>query len=153
MRTIIIFFMFFLGAYNSINAQTSLRTKHFNTEKSLAVNGYDVVAYFQQNKAIKGSAKYTAIVEGISYYFSNESNKQVFLKNPKQYEPQYGGWCAYAMGATGEKVEVDPETFKIVQGKLYLFYHSWVNNTLTKWNKDEVNLKNNADKHWQQIFH
>ncbi|HAN37618.1 MAG TPA: YHS domain protein, partial [Chitinophagaceae bacterium] len=76
MRTIIIFFMFFLGAYNSINAQTSLRTKHFNTEKNLAVNGYDVVAYFQQNKAIKGSAKYTAIVEGISYYFSNEKNKK-----------------------------------------------------------------------------
>jgi hypothetical protein len=52
------------------------------------------------------------------------------------------------MGATGEKVEIDPETFKILDGKLYLFYHSWTNNTLTKWNKDEASLKSRADKSW-----
>ena len=57
------------------------------------------------------------------------------------------------MGATGEKVEVDPETFKIVNGKLYLFYHSWLNNTLSKWNQDEMNLQKNADKNWLNIYH
>jgi hypothetical protein len=57
------------------------------------------------------------------------------------------------MGATGEKVEIDPETFKILNDKLYLFYHSWSNNTLTKWNKDETHLKTEADKNWTKLYH
>jgi hypothetical protein len=60
-------------------------------------------------------------------------------------EPAYGGWCAYAMGSTGEKVSVDPKTFKIVNGRLNLFYNRFFNNTLDDWNKDEVNLKKKAD--------
>jgi hypothetical protein len=56
------------------------------------------------------------------------------------------------MGASGEKVEIDPETFKIVNGKLYLFYHSWINNTLTRWNKDENNLKTKADNNWLHFY-
>ncbi|CAN5522902.1 hypothetical protein BH10BAC1_BH10BAC1_15570 [soil metagenome] len=56
------------------------------------------------------------------------------------------------MGATGEKVEVDPETFKIVNGKLYLFYNSYFNNTLSKWNKDEKNLNKTADVNWAKIY-
>ncbi len=135
------------------NAQAQLRTKHFNVEKNIAIQGYDPVAYFNQNKAVKGNKQFTATVEGINYNFSTAANKDLFVKNSKNYEPQYGGWCAYAMGATGEKVEVDPETFKVLNGKLYLFYHSWVNNTLTKWNKDETNLKSKADKSWMNIFH
>ena len=55
------------------------------------------------------------------------------------------------MGATGEKVEIDPETFKIVDGKLYLFYHSFTNNTLNTWTKDEAGLKSKADKNWDKI--
>jgi hypothetical protein len=56
------------------------------------------------------------------------------------------------MGSTGEKVEVDPETFKIVNGKLYLFYNRYLNNTLTKWNKDERNLQTKADQNWTRII-
>ena len=135
------------------NAQTPLRLKHYNIEKNIAIQGYDAVAYFTQNKAIKGDKKFAATIEGITYYFSTQLNKDLFLKDPKKYEPQYGGWCAYAMGAANEKVEIDPETFNIKNGKLYLFYHSWINNTLTKWNKDEVNLNTKADKNWVTIFH
>jgi hypothetical protein len=85
---------------------------------------------------------------GITYYFSSNAHREKFILNPIKYEPQYGGWCAYAMGYSGEKVEVDPNTFKIYQGKLYLFYHTWVNNTLNKWNNDQSNLKIAADKNW-----
>lgn len=133
-------------------AQPALRTKQFNTGKSIAIQGYDPVAYFTQNKAVKGNKQFAVSAEGITYYLSTAANKELFLKDYKKYEPQYGGWCAYAMGATGEKVEIDPETFKIVNGKLYLFYHSWVNNTLNKWNKDESNLKTKADINWGKIF-
>jgi YHS domain-containing protein len=135
------------------NAQTALRTKEFNLEKGLAIQGYDPVAYFTQNKAVKGNKQFAALAEGVTYYFSTAVNKDLFIKDYKKYEPQYGGWCAYAMGSSNEKVEIDPETFKIVNGKLYLFYHTWVNNTLNKWNKDEANLKAAADKNWAVIFH
>lgn len=133
------------------NAQTALRVKHFNLDKGLALQGYDPVAYFNQNKAIKGNKSMAAVAEGVTYYFATAANRDLFLKDFKKYEPQYGGWCAFAMGSSGEKVEIDPETFKILNGKLYLFYHTWVNNTLTKWNENEANLKAKADKNWQKL--
>jgi YHS domain-containing protein len=133
-------------------AQQATRTAQFNIEKSVALQGYDPVAYFTQNKAIKGKKELAVAAEGVTYYFATAEDKELFKNDFKKYEPQYGGWCAYAMGATGEKVEIDPETFKIVGGKLYLFYHSWTNNTLNKWNKDEANLKPKADASWTKFF-
>jgi len=56
------------------------------------------------------------------------------------------------MGESGEKVEVDPETHKIAEGKLYLFYNSFFNNTLPKWNKDEKNLKAKAERNWSKFY-
>jgi hypothetical protein len=56
------------------------------------------------------------------------------------------------MGAKGENVEVDPETFKIVNGKLFLFYNAYFNNTLKSWNKDEANLNRKADANWKKII-
>jgi YHS domain-containing protein len=136
-----------------VKAQSNLHTKHFNLEKGVALKGYDPVAYFTQKKAVMGSDKITSVADGVTYFFSSTANKAMFQKDASKYLPEYGGWCAYAMGNSGEKVEVDPETFKIVNGKLYLFYHSWVNNTLNKWNLNETSLKNNADKNWTSIYH
>ncbi len=134
-------------------AQTSTnKTKHFNLEKNIAINGFDPVAYFTQNKAIKGNKKFAVSVDGLIYYCSSQTNKDLLVKSPAKYEPQYGGWCAYAMGAKGAKVEIDPETFKILNGKLYLFYNKGFTNTLPLWNKDEVNLKTKADENWKIIL-
>lgn len=134
-------------------AQSAIRSKQFNLERGVAIQGFDPVAYFTLQKAVEGNKKFATNFEGVTYYFASSSNKELFLKDPKKYEPQYGGWCAYAMGATGEKVEIDPETFKILNGKLYLYYHSWTNNTLLKWNRDEANLKSKAEKNWMNFFH
>ncbi len=100
---------------------------------------------------MKGSAANAFTHKNITYHFATPANLKAFQESPDKYEPQYGGWCAYAMGATGEKVEVDPETFKIKDGKLFLFYHTFINNTLTKWNKDEPNLHKKADASWSKI--
>lgn len=147
-------FVLLIAIFHStvIFAQNSTRTSQFNVEKGLAIQGYDPVSYFTQKKAVKGSKNYAVKAEGVTYYLSSAENKALFLKDYTRYEPQYGGWCAYAMGSSGEKVEIDPETFKIVNGKLYLFYHTWVNNTLNKWNADELKLKTNADRNWQKII-
>lgn len=134
-------------------AQTAAkRIKEFNLENKVAIQGYDPVAYFTQKKAVKGKSAIAASFEGVTYYFSTTANKEAFAKNPAAYEPQYGGWCAYAMGANGEKVEINPETFKIVDGKLNLYYNAFFNNTLKSWNKDEVNLKKKADLNWKKII-
>ena len=130
----------------------ALRKKQFNLDDGIAIDGYDPVAYFKSNKAIKGNKSLGVNHQGATYYFSSAENKEEFKKNPSKYEPQYGGWCAYAMGAKGEKVSIDPETFKIIDGKLYLFYNSFFNNTLKSWNKDEANLKTKADANWIKIF-
>ena len=138
---------------NQNEAQTSQRSKSFNLDKNLAIQGYDPVAYFTTGKATKGNKDLVAVADGVTYFFASASNKDLFLKDYKKYEPQDGGWCAYAMGFSGEKVEIDPNTFKILNGKLYLFYHSWTNNTLNKWNKEEDILKNKADKNWATLYH
>lgn len=146
------FFLFFLFTSVLAFSQNQKRQAAFNLQNGLAVQGYDVVAYFNQGKAIKGIATNTVYHQGVKYQFANAANKEEFKSNPSKYEPQYGGWCAYAMGATGEKVEVDPETFKIINSQLYLFYNKLFNNTLKTWNKDETNLKARANANWGKIY-
>lgn len=126
------------------------RIRQYNTKKSVALDGYDPVSYFSNTpKEGKPALSYTH--QGITYWFSSQANLNKFKTNPNQFEPAYGGWCAYAMGETGEKVKVDPETFKIINGRLYLFYNFWGNNTLTDWNKNEKDLKIKADLKWKKI--
>ncbi len=125
---------------------------HLNLDDGVALDGYDAVGYFTTGKAIKGSKSHRVSLDNAVYYFSSAGNKAIFLQMPEKYKPQYGGWCAYAMGEAGEKVAVDPETFKILNGKLYLFYNRFFNNTLTKWNADERNLLPKADAHWNDII-
>ena len=153
MRPVIIFLILTGIAPLTQGQDVSAKRKtDFNLEKGVAIQGYDPVAYFLQNKAVKGSKELAVFHQGVVYYFLSVGNKEEFKKNPAKYEPQYGGWCAYAMGAKGEKVSIDPETFKIVGGRLYLFYNKLFNNTLTDWNKDEPNLKSKADLNWQKLF-
>ncbi|HVM88789.1 MAG TPA: YHS domain-containing (seleno)protein [Puia sp.] len=137
----------------SFGQDAGARKKNFNLSDGVGIKGYDPVAYFSQHKAIKGSKDLAVSFAGIAYYFSSVADQEEFRKNPVKYEPQYGGWCAYAMGKDGSKVEVDPETFKIIDGKLFLFYNQFFNNTLKSWNKDEANLHRQADMNWQKIFH
>ncbi|MBC7936522.1 MAG: YHS domain protein [Rhizobacter sp.] len=133
--------------------KTALRQKQFNISAgNPAIKGYDPVAYFIQQKPAKGKKELAWTQEGILYYFSSAQNREIFKKNPAIYEPQYGGWCAYAMGATGEKVNIDPETFKILNGRLFLFYNKFFNNTLKSWNKDENQLNKKADANWLKFF-
>lgn len=134
-----------------INAQSQLqRQKHFNLENGVAIQGYDLVSYFK-GKPVEGDKAYAYQYQGVIYFFKNAVSLEQFKKSPASYEPQYGGWCAYAMGAKGEKVEVDPETFKIIDNKLYLFYNKYFNNTLRSWNKDESKLKGKADINWSRF--
>ncbi len=102
---------------------------------------------------MKGTKDISTFYQGATYYFSSVEDQEEFKKSASKYEPEYGGWCAYAMGSSGEKVNIDPATFKILNGKLYLFYNKYFNNTLKDWNKDEASLKPKADASWMKLFH
>lgn len=147
-----------LFAFSTLNqlpalaqSNAGVRKEQFNLENGLAIQGYDPVAYFTKNKAVKGSAANAFTYKNVTYRFASAANMKAFQESPASFEPQYGGWCAYAMGAVGDKVEIDPETFKIVDGKLFLFYHSFINNTLIRWNKDEPNLHKKANANWTKL--
>ena len=147
----LLFILIVLFSFSSFSQKDNKRISHFNLEKNLAIQGYDPVAYFKQGRAVKGKKEIAASYEGVVYYFSMPVNKEYFLKNPSKFEPQYGGWCAFAMGDSNEKVSVNPETFKIIDGKLYLFYNAFFNNTLKTWNKEESRLMMKADVNWSKM--
>jgi YHS domain-containing protein len=67
-----------------------LRKQNFNLQKNIAIQGYDPVAYFQENKAVKGKSEISVSYLGVIYYFSTAENKSAFVKDPTAYEPQYG---------------------------------------------------------------
>lgn len=121
-----------------------------NSVNGLALQGYDAVSYFLGGP-VKGHPNIKASYMGTTYWFADHANRELFMKDPLLYLPEYGGWCAYAMGESGDKVSVDPETYKIVDNRLYLFYNSFLNNTLKKWNAREEELLPEADLHWREL--
>ena len=144
--------LFFIPFLLSAQSNKSPISKHYNAKNNVAVEGYDVVSYFKGKEPEQGKKQFASMVDGITYYFANPQNAEAFKKSPVSFMPQFGGWCAYAMGNTGEKVEVDPETYKIIDGKLYLFYNKLFNNTLKSWNKMEASLKSKAHLNWQKLL-
>ncbi|GAB5398496.1 MAG: YHS domain-containing (seleno)protein [Aureisphaera sp.] len=124
---------------------------HVNLKNNYAAEGYDVVSYFQDNPQ-KGDKQFSHTHEGVRYKFASQENLKIFQDSPDKYIPQYGGYCAYAIAKKGEKVGVNPKTFVITDGKLYLFYNSWGVNTLEKWNDEgSEQLQKEADKRWQDL--
>ena len=128
------------------------QSKDYNVKKGYAVNGYDVVSYFE-GEAMEGDKAYVAEHDGIKYKFATKEHLEAFNSEPKKYLPKYGGYCAYAVAVAGKKVSVNPETFEIRDGALYLFYNSGRNNTLESWLKESPEqLKLMADKNWKEIL-
>ncbi len=120
-----------------------------NTDKNgSAVKGYDTVAYFTEGQPVKGRKEHSAEWMGATWYFSRESHKDMFLREPEKYAPQYGGYCAYAM-ASGDLVDITPKAWKIVNDRLYLNYSRSVHR---KWEKDIPGYIEKADKNWPVIL-
>lgn len=148
-KTLFLFgLLLFIGLSGQINAQK--KKTSFNVDKNkLAVNGYDVVSYFTSDAPVLGTETYQTTYDGAIFHFANEANLKTFKKSPKKYIPQYGGYCAYGI-AKGGKYAIDPLTFKITDGRLFLFYNKRGTNTLTLWNQDENQFLKAADGNWKE---
>ncbi len=150
MKNLYIVFLL-LCSFSPAIGQNQLELDATNHENGLALQGFDSVSYFN-GKPKKGSSESSVLHEGVTYLFENTENLKKFSTNPDKYVPRYGGWCAYAIGAKGELVNVNPETYKIIDGKLYLFYNAYFNNTLKKWNMNEEELLKSANQNWDNLF-
>ncbi|QDV06748.1 YHS domain protein [Planctomycetes bacterium Poly30] len=133
------------------------KTGDYNVDKKgLALDGYDPVAYFQEfgGQAKKGDKSITTKHEGVIYRFSSEANKKAFLADPSRFLPMYGGWCAWAMAdGKGDKVEIDPKSFTIEDGRLYVFFDGFFADTRKSWKKKggAPKLKTMADTNWTRL--
>ena len=104
-----------LGIADLLAQDDSLRLKEYNLDDNhVALQGYDVVSYFM-GAPLKGKKSIAYTYHGVNYWFNNTDNLDLFKKQPEKFEPVYGGWCAYAMGETGEKVKIDPKSYKIIE--------------------------------------
>lgn len=123
----------------------------YNLKKGYLANRYDVVSYFS-NAPQKGNDKFEHTYKNIKLLFASQSNLETFKANPEKYLPKYGGWCAYAIGKNGKKVSINPNTYEIRDGGLYLFYNAWGTNTLDLWNEENPTaLQTQADANWIQV--
>ena len=133
------FFILFAAA---ASAQTATKTVY--ATQAGAIKGYDPVAYFTQNKPVKGKADITFDWQGATWHFATTENRTLFEQNPGKYAPQYGGWCAYGW-AQGYPDKIDPDAWRIVEGKLYLNYNRSVQ---SDWEQKQQEFIVKADKNW-----
>lgn len=130
----------------SIIGTLSAHAAGFNTS-NVGAGGYDVVAYFKEGKAVRGTGWHAAAHEGTTYLFSSKANRKQFVKSPGKYLPQFGGYCAFG-AAVGKKFYADPSVWKIVDGKLYLNLDKKIQK---KWEGDlDENIKK-AVANWPEL--
>ncbi len=117
------------------------------TQSTPGISGYDPVAYFSDNKAMKGSGYHVAEYKGVTYAFASKDHKQLFEDNPEKYVPAYGGYCAYGV-AVGKKFVSDPEAWKVVDGRLYLNLDKDIQ---SKWLQDVPGYIKKSEANWKEI--
>ena len=81
-----------------------------------AIEGYDPVAYFTEGHPVEGESGFAHDWMDATWYFASAENRDQFAADPDRYAPQYGGYCAWAV-ARGYTAKIDPEAWKIVDGK------------------------------------
>lgn len=131
-----------------VGARVATAGEALNIDKTgLALQGYDPVGYFTDNKPIKGDPKFTASYKGGTYHFASAAHQKIFEKNPAKYAPQFGGFCGYA-ASINKLAPIQIEYFQVLHGRLVMQHNekAW-----KLWHQDvEGNLKK-ADANWPTL--
>lgn len=115
--------------------------------EGVILDGYDPVAFFTDNKPVKGNPKFQFTYDKAIYYFASQEHLDAFKANPEKYKPQFGGWCAYAV-SLGRVAPIDVNTFSIVNGRLVIQHNQ---RAVNGWNKDVQGNLVLADKYWPKV--
>jgi len=110
----------------------------------VAIQGYDPVAFFTDNRPVEGNPKLQSEYHGAKYYFASSEHKGAFDQEPAKYEPQFGGYCAYG-ASRGNKAPVKIEAWQIVNGRLLMQYDLDIKG---KFNQDQQGNLKKADQNW-----
>lgn len=114
---------------------------------SIAIEGFDPVAYFTAHKPVEGNAAFEHEWMGATWRFASAEHRELFAKMPQKYAPQYGGYCAWAV-SQGYTASIDPEAWRIVDGKLYLNYSKGIQQ---QWLGDIPGNIEKGDSNWPGI--
>lgn len=131
-----------------MNSAFAAKPIYSGGKERAAIRGYDPVAYFTQNKPVKGSQEFMLKHKGAKWLFSSQANLEKFKASPNRYTPQYGGYCAYAV-SNGSTASIKPENFTIYNDKLYLNYSKSV---YKKWLKNKDDYITEANVEWPKIL-
>jgi enamine deaminase RidA (YjgF/YER057c/UK114 family) len=119
-------------------------------EPKLSISGYDTVAYFTDGKPVQGKSEFEYLWHKLRWRFASGEHRDLFVKDPNRFAPQYDGYCA--MGTSNEaeahKDTVDPEAWAIVDGKLYLTHNQY---WLQVWREKAEEYIKRADANWQAV--
>jgi YHS domain-containing protein len=121
---------------------------NFYTENGVAIRGTDPVAYFQQGQPVQGNSKFSHQWMNATWHFASAENRDLFAKNPDKYAPQYGGFCAWAV-SRGYSAPIDPNAWRIVDGKLYLNYDKSVQRS---WERNIPDNISKANRNWPNVL-
>jgi len=116
-------------------------------DDGIAVKGADVVAYFTDGKHVAGKPEFEHRWADRAWRFASARNRDLFAAGPEKYAPQYGGYCAWAV-SNGYSAPVDPDVWRVVDGKLYLNYSRSIQG---RWVLDIKGNIVKADKHWPDV--
>ncbi|WEX86434.1 hypothetical protein PZN02_002716 [Sinorhizobium garamanticum] len=134
--------LFSLGGVAS--AEEPVNTGYFG---DVAIKGYDPVAYFTENKAVEGSPKYSHRWLGANWHFASAEHRDLFMREPSKYAPQYGGYCADGVSFGTVTTNIDPKAWRIIDGKLYISYDPGAADGFEK----NPNKVVDSQKHWSEV--
>ena len=133
---------------NPCAAENSATLASLFAEDGIAIRGADPVAYFTQGEAVIGSSEFEYEWNGATWRFASAEHRDLFAGNPEDYAPQYGGYCAWAV-SQGVTAPVEPDAWRIVDGKLYLNYDQRVQQ---RWEQDIEGNIASADENWPGVL-
>lgn len=133
-----------LGSAPAI-AEGTVNTGYFG---GVAIMGYDPVAYFTEGRSRKGSEEFAYEWLGTPWHFSNAKHRDLFMSEPVKYAPQFGGYCAGEIAFDGITVNIDPDAWRIINGKLYLSYNK---PTDEEWKAYAEDLLPKAEANWPKL--
>lgn len=115
----------------------------------LGLHGVDPVAFLDIGNRVEGSASYTAVHDGVAYYFASKDNMKTFKKDAANYVPENGGFCTFGV-SVGKKFDGDPQYASVIDGKLYVFLNEAI---FRMYQKDQAGTIAKADANWEGIKH